>query len=49
MAAGHGGGLFRGLTVSSAAAATGSRVMDHPFTLIEMRMKPNEKGEERRS
>ncbi len=31
--------------VSFAAAASGSRVMDYPFTLIEMRMKPNEKGE----
>ncbi len=31
--------------VSFAAAAGGARVMDYPFTLIEMRMKPNEKGE----
>ena len=31
--------------VSFGAAASGSRVMDYPFTLIEMRMKPNEKGE----
>jgi hypothetical protein len=31
--------------VSFAAAASGSRAMDYPFTLIEMRMKPNEKGE----
>ena len=31
--------------VSFAAAAGGSRVMDYPFTVIEMRMKPNEKGE----
>ncbi len=31
--------------VSFAAAAGGSDVMDYPFTLIEMRMKPNEKGE----
>ena len=33
--------------VSFAAAAGGSRVMDYPFTVIEMRMKPNEKGEGR--
>jgi hypothetical protein len=31
--------------VSFGAAASGSRVMDYPFTMIEMRMKPNEKGE----
>ena len=31
--------------VSFAAAAGGSRIMDYPFTIIEMRMKPNEKGE----
>jgi hypothetical protein len=31
--------------VSFGAAASGSDVMDYPFTLIEMRMKPNEKGE----
>jgi len=31
--------------VSFGAAATDSRAMDYPFTLIEMRMKPNEKGE----
>lgn len=31
--------------VSFAAAASDSRAMDYPFTLIEMRMKPNEKGE----
>ena len=31
--------------VSFAAAASQGRVMDYPFTLIEMRMKPNEKGE----
>jgi hypothetical protein len=31
--------------VSFGAAASGSRVMDYPFTLIEMRMKPNDKGE----
>ena len=31
--------------VSFGAAASGSRVMDYPFTIIEMRMKPNEKGE----
>ena len=31
--------------VSFAAAASSGRVMDYPFTLIEMRMKPNEKGE----
>ena len=31
--------------VSFAAAAGGSRIMDYPFTVIEMRMKPNEKGE----
>jgi hypothetical protein len=33
--------------VSFAAAASDSRAMDYPFTLIEMRMKPNEKGEGR--
>jgi hypothetical protein len=31
--------------VSFGAAAGGSQVLDYPFTLIEMRMKPNEKGE----
>ena len=31
--------------VSFAAAAGGSEVLDYPFTLIEMRMKPNQKGE----
>jgi len=31
--------------VSFAAAASDSRAMDYPFTLLEMRMKPNEKGE----
>lgn len=31
--------------VSFAAAAGQGEVMDYPFTLIEMRMKPNEKGE----
>jgi hypothetical protein len=31
--------------VSFAAAASDSRAMDYPFTLIEMRMKANEKGE----
>jgi hypothetical protein len=31
--------------VSFAAAASQGEVMDYPFTLIEMRMKPNEKGE----
>jgi hypothetical protein len=31
--------------VSFAAAASQSQAMDYPFTLIEMRMKPNEKGE----
>jgi hypothetical protein len=33
--------------VSFAAAATDSRAMDYPFTIIEMRMKPNAKGEGR--
>ena len=33
--------------VSFGAAASGSRIMDYPFTIIEMRMKPNEKGEGR--
>jgi hypothetical protein len=33
--------------VSFAAAVSGSDVLDHPFTFIEMRMKPNEKGEGR--
>jgi hypothetical protein len=33
--------------VSFAAAASGSEAMDYPFTLIEMRMKPNDKGEGR--
>jgi hypothetical protein len=31
--------------VSFAAAASQADVMDYPFTLVEMRMKPNEKGE----
>jgi len=31
--------------VSFAAAASGGDAMDYPFTLIEMRMKPNTKGE----
>jgi len=31
--------------VSFAAAASDSRAMDYPFTLIEMRMKANDKGE----
>jgi hypothetical protein len=31
--------------VSFGAAASDSRAMDYPFTLIEMRMKPGEKGE----
>ena len=31
--------------VSFAAARNDGRMMDYPFTLIEMRMKPNEKGE----
>ena len=31
--------------VSFAAAASQSDAMDYPFTLVEMRMKPNEKGE----
>jgi hypothetical protein len=31
--------------VSFGAAASQSEVMDYPFTIIEMRMKPNEKGE----
>jgi hypothetical protein len=31
--------------VSFATAASNSRLMDYPFTVIEMRMKPNEKGE----
>jgi hypothetical protein len=31
--------------VSFGAAASGSRVLDYPFTIIEMRMKPNDKGE----
>ena len=33
--------------VSMGAAMGGGRVMDYPFTFIEMRMKPNEKGEGR--
>jgi hypothetical protein len=33
--------------VSFMAAASGSDTMDYPFTLIEMRMKPNDKGEGR--
>lgn len=31
--------------VTFGAAASGSEAMDYPFTLIEMRMKPTEKGE----
>ena len=31
--------------VSFGAAASDSEAMDYPFTLIEMRMKPNDKGE----
>ena len=31
--------------VSGIAAATDAVTQDYPFTLIEMRMKPNEKGE----
>ena len=31
--------------VSFAAAAADSEAMDYPFTLVEMRMKPNDKGE----
>ena len=31
--------------VSFGAAASQARIMDYPFTVIEMRMKPNEKGE----
>jgi hypothetical protein len=31
--------------VSFAAAASDSQAMDYPFTIIEMRMKPGEKGE----
>jgi hypothetical protein len=33
--------------VSMGAAMSGSRAMDYPFTFIEMRMKPNDKGEGR--
>jgi hypothetical protein len=33
--------------VSMGAAMRGGRAMDYPFTFIEMRMKPNEKGEGR--
>jgi hypothetical protein len=33
--------------VSFLAAASGSRVMDYPFSFVEMRMKPNDKGEGR--
>lgn len=33
--------------VSFVAAARDSQAMDYPFTLIEMRMKPNDKGEGR--
>lgn len=33
--------------VSFLAAATQSRSMDYPFTFVEMRMKPNDKGEGR--
>jgi hypothetical protein len=31
--------------VSFGAAASDSEAMDYPFTLIQMHMKPNEKGE----
>ena len=31
--------------VSFAAAASDSQAMDYPFSLVEMRMKPNEKGQ----
>ena len=31
--------------MSGIAAATDAQTQDYPFTLIEMRMKPNEKGE----
>jgi hypothetical protein len=33
--------------VSFLAAASGARVMDYPFSFVEMRMKPNDKGEGR--
>jgi hypothetical protein len=33
--------------VSFLAAAGNARTMDYPFTFIEMRMKPNDKGEGR--
>ena len=33
--------------VSFLAAASGARTMDYPFTFVEMRMKPNDKGEGR--
>lgn len=33
--------------VSFLAAASGSRVMDYPFSFVEMRMKPDDKGEGR--
>jgi hypothetical protein len=33
--------------VSFLAAASGSEVMDYPFSFVEMRMKPNDKGEGR--
>lgn len=33
--------------VSFLAAASGSDVMDYPFSFVEMRMKPNDKGEGR--
>jgi hypothetical protein len=33
--------------VSFLAAASGSRTMDYPFSFVEMRMKPNDKGEGR--
>jgi len=33
--------------VSFLAAASNSRAMDYPFTFLEMRMKPNDKGEGR--
>ena len=33
--------------VSFLAARSGARVMDYPFSFVEMRMKPNDKGEGR--
>jgi hypothetical protein len=33
--------------VSFLAAASGARVMDYPFSFVEMRMRPNDKGEGR--